>query len=292
MKVLILNDWDLKSYIGGAALVNDKIMSELSMKGHETTLCLFNDKNDTNMSIEEITNYDFYILANIAYVPTPILEQIINNKKFITFRHDIPTVIYSQPKSIFHKEFKDLWRKMFDKAEMTYFISPMQQDVFEAYFEEISSTVCVPPLDVSSFKNEANIKREGCLYLGDISHARGCVKTLKIMKQSEPNSRYKFVGKILDIELSDWLKNNGAIVEDAVEHKLVPKIMNEYKNLYYFPEIYDSFCLKILEAQLCGMKVIADTERIGIFSYNTSHNTLIYNMEHITINSIISHITL
>ena len=61
--------------------------------------------------------------------------------------------------------------------------------------------------------------------------------------------------------------------------------MNQHKTLYYFPHIYDSFCLKILEAEMCGMKVIADSPRIGIYSYNQPLDKLteLVNSESLTI---------
>ena len=105
------------------------------------------------------------------------------------------------------------------------------------------------------------------------------------MKNQFPESQYLFVGKILDQELAKYLKENGAEVKDAIPHEEIANIMNDYEYFYYTPEIYDSFCLKILEADLCGMKIFADTPRIGIFSYNKPLKELVdmMNMFHITL---------
>jgi len=287
MKIAILNDETTETYMGGAALVNKKIKLELEINGHEVEYFIINKDTKEPKYLKNWQDYDFYIFANIGYFPNDVLNYIMDNKKFITFRHDIPVVLYTQPPSIFYKAFITLWQKMFEKAELSIFISPMQEAVFKAHFKVKNSQVLVPPLDIGSFKNEQKKDRNGCLYIGDISNARGCLKTLHIMKQSFPDSRYTFIGQILDYNLVKQLELGGATVLEAIPHNEVNNYMNDYEYLFYFPEIYDSFCLKILEAELCGMKVIADTERIGIFSYNKPINELIYNMEHITISNII-----
>ena len=287
MKILILNDETIETYIGGAALVNNKIKTELERNGHEVNYFIINNDSKTHDIQIKWQEYDYYILANIGYFSAEILKWVIKSKPFITFRHDIPTILYSTPPSIFYKEFMTIWQDMFKNAKLSVFISPMQEAVFKAHFEVLNSKVLIPPLDVSSFKNEAKKDRNGALYIGDISPARGCVKTLDIMKKHQPDSRYLFIGKIIDQKLADYLKSNGAEVLDAIPHKEVATYMNDYEYLFYFPEIYDSFCLKILEADLCGMKIIADTERIGIFSYKTDTQKLIYNMEHNSISHII-----
>jgi len=277
MKILIINDETTKTYMGGAALVNDTIKSQLEEQGHEVDYLIIN--KDTKEISNNWENYDYYILANIAYVPDSILNQIIDNKRYCKFFHDIPTVLYTQPPSILYQNFYSLWQKMIDNSENNYFISPMQKNVFNSVFRLENVKTIIPPLNIKSFKNEALMEREGCLYVGDISNARGCYKTLQLMKHKYPNSRHHFVGKILDTELVKLLESKGATVNDAISHEEMPKLMNEYKYLFYYPEIYDSFCLKILEASLCGMDILADTYRIGLFSWNKNINELVKEMD-------------
>jgi hypothetical protein len=165
---------------------------------------------------------------------------------------------------------------MFRTAETNIFISPMQYDVFKKTFTEINNPLITPPpLDIDDFENNNLKSRRGCLYLGDISSARGCAETLEFMKQVDSTGPYTFIGKILDDRLSDYLMKNGATVRDAISHDKVPLVMNRHKHFFYYPQIYDSFCLKILEAQICGMHIACDKLRIGIFSYNKLSDELV-----------------
>jgi hypothetical protein len=277
MKVLIINDETIESYLGGAALVNDTIKSQLEEKGHKVDYLIIN--KETKQVKNNWNKYDYYILANIGYVPDSILNTIINEKRYCKFFHDIPTILYTQPPSVLYQHFYHLWQKMIDNAEKNYFISPMQKTVFERIFKLKNVQLIIPPLDVKSFKNDPLMEPEGCLYVGDISHARGCYKTLQLMKNKFPKTRYHFVGKILDKQLAELLETNGATVQDAISHKDMPNVMNQYKYLFYYPEIYDSFCLKILEASLCGMSILADTYRIGLFSWEMSPQELAEEMD-------------
>jgi len=224
-----------------------------------------------------LDGYDFFILVNIAYFPESVIRKIIDSKQYLNFRGDIPVMLYTQPPSLRYRNFYNLWQDLFDNAKMNIFISPMQFDVFSKTFgfDIKNCQIMPPPLPVTMF-NDKKQKRNGSLYVGDISHARGCMQTLNIMKNSFPNERYTFVGKILDEQLAGVLKDLGATVKDPVSREELNNIMNEHKRLFYFPEIYDSFCLKVLEAEQAGIDVIADTLRIGYYSYEDKSDLVNY----------------
>ncbi len=263
----IINDEDTTTYMGGAALVNEKIQQRLISDGNQCDIILINNSNRENDIPKEWYSYDYYIFANIGYCPYKFLNKIMDTKPFITFRHDIPILLYSRPKSIFFKSFYDTWGKMFEKAKAAFFISPMQAEIFKTTFNLPLYAVIPPPLNLKGFENKNNLNRKGSLYVGDINESRGCSQTLGIMKGIDKDGPYTFVGKITDKDCAKYLVKEGATVLDAVVHEKIPEIMNKHHTLYYFPKIYDSFCLKIVEAALCGMKLQADTLCIGCFSY-------------------------
>ena len=270
MKFAILNDETIETWTGGAALVNDKICTSLKEKGHECVIWIYgkNNKPEDLPKDLEFNQIDHFLFANIAYYPFEFMNKIMDTKPFSTFRHDIPIILYTKPPSIFLKTFYDLWGKMFVKAKITFFISPMQKKVFEQTFAIGRSVIIPPPLDMSSFTNEKRKDRSGALYVGDISAGRGCEQALSIMKQRYPNGPWTFVGQPVHDELVKYLKTNGAMVLKATPRSDMPNIMNSHKTLIYLPVMYDSFCLKILEAELCGMEIISDTLCIGRYGYS------------------------
>ena len=277
MKYAILNDETIETYLGGAALVNDKIKTELETLGHEVDILTWNlddINNKKQPDMKKVMSHDRYIFANIGYWPHPVLHAIMKDKTFYTFRHDLPIVLYTQPPSIKFKTFYNTWGYMFERATASFFISPMQYNVFSTYFQVTSPITTPPPLDIGNFKNEEREDRQGCLYVGDISMARNCLETLNIMKQQDMEGPWTFVGNHNDEELVGSLRSLGAIVMDPIEHDKVNDIMNQHKTLYYFPNIYDSFCLKVIEAEICGMDVFSDTPRIGRYSYKESTSEL------------------
>lgn len=274
MKIAILNDNTIESWIGGAALVNDRIKTGLEEQGHIVDIIVCRpDKNE--WKTELIFEYDFFILANFAYFPRDDITYIYNHRRFITFRHDIPIILYTQPQSIFYKNMYEDWQLMFDKAELIIFISPLQYKVFKYNFKiKDNFTIIPPPLKIDGFQNENYPTREGNLYLGDISDARGIRETLKIMKQTNPDGPHVFAGKMVQPDLKQWLFENGAEYIGEIKHENVCEIMNIHENFYYYPKIYDSFCLKIVEAELCGMTIYSDYMRIGRYYYEDSPEEL------------------
>ena len=276
MKLAILNDETTETWLGGAALVNEKIKSEIESRGHECVIWTYNkdNKEEDLPSQEEVDKIDHFLFANFGYWPPKFIDNIMETKQFSTFRHDLPIILYTQPPSIMYKEFYDAFGKMFQRAKISFFISPMQQKVFQNYFLVSRSEVLPPPLDLDGFENLNEPDREGSLYVGDISPGRGCEKALALMKQHDKIGPWVFVGQHVNNELVNYLIESGATVMNPIPHEEMPVLMNAHKRLFYYPDIYDSFCLKILEAELCGMQVAADTYRIGRYSYEQNSEQL------------------
>ncbi len=293
MKFAILNDETTETWKGGAALVNEKIQAKLIKEGHECDIVTYNGKDTEDKKVfseKEWKPYDFFIFANIAYFPEKEMYEIMEHKPFVTFRHDIPIILYTQPPSIRFSRFYKLFGTMFEKAKMSFFISPMQYKIFDFNFKLGKSMILPPPLDIDGFVDEKKEDRKGCLYVGDIGAARGCIETLNFMKQQDKEGPYTFVGAHVDTQIVDALKEQGATVLNPVEHDEVPAIMNMHKDLYYFPQIYDSFCLKMLEAHMCGMNLMSDHLRIGLFSYGTKMEDIIEAVKNKSIEGIYEYI--
>jgi len=285
MNVQILSD---ESWFGGASIANHRIKDELEKRGHNVTIHTINEKENTwkgDMSA------DLYIIANWAYIPKEDLEKLFKEKNIVKFFHDIPGYMY-QPKTIKYEHYYKFMQFMIDNALLNIFISPLQLEIYQRYvnIKQDNTMIIPPPKDMNNFSNI--LKEEDriydVLYLGDISNARGIYESIEIAKNN--NLDIHFIGPWVDKELVEELKENGFRVEKEIPNDKVSAIMNQYKYFIYLPNIIDSFCFKVVEAELCGCQLIVDPYRIGRYSYtetveelkeiiNTSHEKIVNEME-------------
>ena len=135
---------------------------------------------------------------------------------------------------------------------------------------EWDSGIYFIPLDKFQNKNKERLKNSW-FYLGDIGDARGVAKSVRIAIK---NGCKEFVlaGPEIQPKYVEFLQQQFGQLTNIhylgiLSYDKVPKYMNTYENFIYTPEIYDSFCRKVLEAQSSGMKVFVDNKRIGLFSY-------------------------
>jgi len=276
-KIVLISD---ESYIGGASLVNHDLVEEGNKKGYSVDIYTYNMGAVKKEQPFNPPKADFYILANYGYIPKRELINFFNNNenKFVRFFHDIPGFIAQIPSS-FHKESESILELMMKKAAHTFMISPMQYDVVKSRidFDEKNITILPPFIPIGMFsKGEVERERDSWLYLGDISYARGIVKSIQIAINSG-GKKFYLAGPEVEKGLVEQLKMAfGEKIEieylGIIDYKDVPALMHKYENFIYTPEIYDSFCRKILEANVSGMKLFVDNRRIGLFSYPEDYN--------------------
>jgi len=271
MNIQILSD---ESWLGGASIANHKIKEELEKRGHKVTLHIINEKEDTwkgDMSA------DYYIVANWAYIDRKLLEELFYEKKVMKFFHDIPAYMY-QPKTIMYEDQYKFMQFMVNNADHLVFISPLQVEIYNRFVNlvdfENKISIIPPPKDMSNFKNinKWEDRVHDVLYLGDISKIRGIYESIQIAKNN--NLDIHFVGPWVDKDLVKELQDNGYKVKEPVSNDAVPALMNQYKYFIYMPHLIDSFCFKVVEAELCGCKLIVDQYRIGRFTYNETAESL------------------
>jgi len=261
MKIYILSD---ESWFGGASIANYRIAEAFEEAGHTVEV---KTVNQTENTWNEDYTADLYIVANWAYIPKLQLEKLFYNHKVVKFYHDIPGYMY-QPKTVKFEQHYNLMQYMNNNALLNVYISPLQADIYNRFIaiNKNNTIILPPPKDMNGFEDKKSLKRNGkALYLGDISEARGISDTIQIATQN--NWELDLIGPHVDKKLAESLIEQGYKVPGMVGNDKVKSLMNEYSYFIYVPQLIDSFCFKIVEAELCGMEIIADHYRIGRYYY-------------------------
>ena len=270
MKIQILNDEDESTYLGGAAIANKRIADELINRGHDVVIHRVN-KNENTWNGD--MSADLYIVANWAFIPQDDLVKLFNERKVVKFFHDIAGFLY-QPKTVKFKANYEFLQFMLDKSALNIFISPLQREMYGKYLNiDDSKCLITPPgKSMEGFENKGVERNNKILYLGDISNARGIIYSANLARQN--GLQLDLIGPFVDDKLVEELRNNDFNVKREIDNGLVADLMNEYSYFIYFPEIIDSFCFKVVEAELCGCKLMVDDYRLGRYSYDKSVDEL------------------
>ena len=276
-KIILISD---ESYQGGAMITNRTMINEGIAQGHDVEIYTYGQTERENNIVFNPGKADFYILANYGWIKKQELSKFCKEfkNKYIRYTHDIPGFLQMIPSSFFQDSINNL-QMICDNAAHIFLISPMQFQVIarQIKLDESKVTINPPFIDLSVFKNtDAVREKNSWLILGDISRARGIEKSLGIIQQYGGES-VSIVGPEVDAGYVDFLQQTYGnkftlSISGAKPYSEIPQLMSTFENFIYTPEIYDSFCRKIIEAQMSGCNIYADTLRIGMFSYPDKYN--------------------
>jgi hypothetical protein len=93
-------------------------------------------------------------------------------------------------------------------------------------------------------------------------------------------------GRVEDTNLAAFLEASGVPIQPEVPRSELPDLLSKYRGLVYFPQIIDAFCIKVVEAELMGLELHVNRERIGRFSYRLSAGPLADYMQNKAISKI------
>ena len=274
-KILIIADYTSDAFLGGAQLVNDLIKQELERRGHRVDYVCVNPHLDEWSKWDG--SHDLTLVTNIPHLSANQLLSIAQSPiPYINFRHDIASIAYhAHPGSL---EISALVKTLFDNAAVNFFISNIQL----AYYQRICSVeralVVPPPARFDGFENWNQV-RKGIMYLGPISRERGILESLEYVRSLGPGYSIDFFGKIDDDELKNQILSDHCNIFPEVPRALLPRIFNSYRQLIYLPHIVDAFCIKMVEAELCGLEIVANKENIGRYYFQHSAQELKAFME-------------
>ena len=268
----IVTDVTLAEWIGGGTLVNDYLARCAEAAGWRvSTIRIQSALNEWPGFAHDTV--DAYFVANIPFMPVDAMLQLVNSKKpYVMFRHDISSICYeADPPS--HTVAK-LLHFLFENAAANFFISPLQLAYYQRVCPVVRPITVPPPLDLGAFANAANPTRSGHLYLGEIASARGVDESLRLMAQSGAPGPKSLYGQVAEPALEALANGLGATCHAAIAHTEVPALLNRYQHFYYHPRIIDAFCLKVVEAELCGMELHVNQAHIGRFGFRESAQEL------------------
>jgi len=263
----IVTDLTLAEWVGGGTLVNEYVAHCARQDGWNVVFLRNNAQTDEWQSADHDA-IDAYFVANIPFMPVGHLQALVHSgKPYVMFRHDISSICYAEaPHEL---PAAGLVSLLFNHAKANIFISHLQLQYYQRVCHIPRSYVIPPPLDLQRFTNEERADRRGQLYIGEISIPRGIEETLASM-QSRPDHPREFYGQLSDTSLLPKLKRAGALCHPAIDHGQVPSLLNQFKVFHYHPRIVDAFCLKVVEAELCGLTLDVRRENIGRFTYAAS----------------------
>ena len=262
----VITDLTLPDWIGGGTLVNDYVAQCARAQGVQVSYIRINPAVDEWKDFDH-ANVDAYFVANIPHMPVSYMLELVNSKKrYVMFRHDIASLCYTESPDA--QPAARLLRFLFDNAVANFFISPLQL----AYYQKVCPVpraYCVPPpLDLGAFLDGNRAERKGHLYLGEIAAARGIEESLAAMVAQSDGTPMSFYGQAVEPPLAAQVRSAGAQIHEAIPHSEVPALLNQYQHFYYHPRIVDAFCLKVLEAELCGMQLHVNRNNIGRYFYS------------------------
>lgn len=269
-KIVLIND---NSWYGGAEITNNSIVAEGLNREHDVSVYIYGKKEREEGGAFVPPKADMYIIANYGYIPHEDLLKFISNEKYVRFFHDIPGFIAQIPSS-FHAASEGVLSQLINKAAHVFMISPMQFSVVEKRIplKDENITIVPPYIPINKFfdKKEKRLEKSW-FYLGDISPARGIQKSLEIAIQRNGKEFIMAGPEVMPNYVAQLKKGYDKYINitylGEVKYDKVNDLMNNYENFIYTPEIYDSFCRKVVEAQAAGMNVFVDNRRIGVYSY-------------------------
>ncbi len=279
-KLALVGDFKIDQVLGGAAFVDSYLVEQLRRCRIDVDYLAVNaGSNDWAKLISG--SYDGIIYSNLAGMTITQLEWICESRTpYILFRHDIPSVVYRFNEA--SPRLSSVFVELFKVAKCSIFISELQRKFYSRVLALGPSIVLPPPMSFCGFREIQKTARSGVLYLGPVCESRGLRRSLDWYKQSGMSNGFDVFGRVEDAALAQYVINEGVRIFPEVGRGEVPGLFAKYEGLVYHPNIIDSFCIKVLEAELCGMTLYVDTERIGRYSYTEDSGVLSKYMEDVS----------
>jgi len=286
MNIALITDLVLSEWVGGGTLVNDYLAGRIRSAGHTVDFVQINSQRNDWDSIDHGA-IDLYLVMNIPYMVGSQQAQMVGSgKPYVVFRHDIASVCYLDNAS--SHPAAEVVRALFGGARANIFISPIQLAYYQRVCEVKNTLVMPPPLDMQPFVDQQRRDRAGHLYIGEISAQRGITKSLVAMQAHADGTPLAFYGQAADPALLQAIEAAGGQRFAEVPHGAIAPLLNRYRHFYYHPRIIDAFCLKVLEAELCGMTLHVEHNHIGRYYYRETAQELAQFMRQQSVDMILS----
>ena len=322
MKICWLNGFRMKkskddkekdALAGGAETTIDYLIKKGIELGHDIEIM-----TPWSIDMDKIKACDMVFLSNIPYdlkketFNIADLDWVVENKKFIKIEHDANFCRYrnvqcdDQSRCVVTNCQPFWFRKLFKKALLTIFLSPLQKDIHERFFwnELKDKSVCIPPCIKKTFmvpSEKARIKGTYCV-VGSIYPGKGIEDILDQYQQLGKNLR--FIGGAGDQILLGSIARQGHTLVPQVPYNEMPSVLQKYeymiisrrikkkdnqgrlvvdeKQNQLYAYMNESFGRIIPEALNCGVKILVDKDskrRIGAYSYGWTDQEIVNNCD-------------
>jgi glycosyltransferase involved in cell wall biosynthesis len=248
LNITWVHDYNKDQYLGGAEL-SDFYWIE---KGKEI-----------GFHISEITSEsgfidaDLFVVSNAIHIPKSTLERITASKNYVVIFHGAVTN-YDVPNFI-------------ENAKRVVFMSPAH--LIKNQGDIPNSNVCfsAPYIDHTLFKPVAHDPivdgKKSLCYIGAFEWHKG-IKSICHYIRSHPEVTCDFYGWGRP-DVVDYIKEfERCAVREKISYNDIGKIMNQFDGFIWFLERFGSYGRTLIEAHLCGLEVIANRDRFGLYSYD------------------------
>ena len=280
MKIAFLTDHSTKTFVGGANVTDSIMIGKGIELGHEITEFNFKDLKDED-NAKKLDGFDLIILSNINSFKIEVIQDIVKNKKYITYCHDY---LFCKSRSAQCKlkckitcTPAKIYQDLYANSLLNIFLSPLQLDIHRKFFRAtMRDAVYIPsPIIKDVYFPELNIQQDAYLYLGVIMNHKGVSQILDYA-EGQKNKVFHFAGKPVNQELIKRIKDKHHYL-GQVNHKDVPKLLRKYKFFMINPQWPEPFGRTIIEAMCSGCTLIKfeKSDSTGLESYDLSPKNMI-----------------
>jgi len=201
---------------------------------------------------QEIEQDDVLILSNITQFNPEMLATLDN--PIIVFNHDYNfckwRTFFPMADKCKNCYYKPAWEKLYKKAKLNIFLSPLHYDMYKFVFGDIKHSVIPSPVDPREFHNLGYERKKDIVTVNGHLKFKGG-KNLEKFITENPGRRVDIIGENIDIPPS-------ARYIGKVKNSALNEVLNEYKYYIELPDTPQPFNRTMAEASLAGCELITN----------------------------------
>ena len=250
---------------GGAQFTNRTIINkgrEMGIDIEEIYLSQFDEGKyeEKNLGSEG----DVFIINNFIkwYMTYPdMIEKIVDDFNFIRFVHDYDFIYGNIPEKLI--------KKIFDKAIVSFFLSPLHLNETKKVGISIKKEYIIPsPIEIDKYakfsKESGKRIKNSIIYIGEVASHKG-INNIINYALLNPEKTLDIYGWIPEPYLLDNLPKNVKYKGNLLQEK-VAETLSRYEYSIHLPIWSEPFGRSVAEAFFSGCKLITNN-RVGFMSY-------------------------
>lgn len=269
MRIGYIQNVNFTEATGGAELTDFEVYKEAIKRGHDVRIF-------TPQTIDMLNGFDpdFLIISNCIKFDKTTIDNIVLAREYAFFAHDYYPPIRHQlyyceeDKKRCVKEITS-WIDFFRNANLIIWLSPLHRQTYIEMFKETYPELkdkpyhlLLSPVEGNKFTPGEKIKNT-VLTINSLYRFKGSENVIKYTKE-HPEFKFTFVGPDPE-NLANTLPKNCKYVGTKFGRELI-KLYQESEYFLHFPLNYEPCGRVVIEAVLCGCKIIHNG-RIGALSY-------------------------